>query len=60
MKVQETKEQECTWRLTQMYTEQELSRNLSELDIDSKPNKLHEDEVGRNSIGSLLRDINYL
>ena len=60
MKVQETKEQECTWRLTQMQTKKELSRKLSELDIESKPNKLHEHEAGRNSIGPLVREINYL
>ena len=43
-----------------MYTEQELSINPSESDIDSNPNKLHEDEARRNSIGSLVREINYL
>ena len=43
-----------------MYIDQELSRNPSESDIDSKPNKLHEDEAGRNSIGPLVRHVVYL
>ena len=43
-----------------MYTKKELSRKASESDIESKPNKLHEHEAWRNSIGPLVREINYL
>ena len=43
-----------------MYTKKELSRKASESDIESKPNKLHEHEAGINSIGPLVREINYL
>jgi hypothetical protein len=43
-------------------TEQELSRKPSESNIDSKPpNKQHEDEAGRNSIGpQVVRKINVI
>ena len=43
-----------------MQTKKELSRKPGESDIESKPNKLHEHEAGRNSIGPLVRQINYL